>query len=167
MDQIRNAAPEQKLPRWNELPDLELYMDQVIALVRRYLDGYPSVGGKSLTPAMVNNYVKQGVLPAPKGKKYTKQHLAHLLAICILKASLPIASIRQVIARELEQNTEAETYDCFCDLLEEAGRNAAQALAAEADPMTALYRAALRAQAEQATAWNLCGELFPEKPEKK
>ena len=62
---------EQRLPRWNALPDLELYMDQVLSLMERYLGNYPGFDRKGLTAAMVNNYVKLGVMPPPVKKKYT------------------------------------------------------------------------------------------------
>ena len=59
----KNALGElgqRRLPAWEELPDLALYMDQVLSLTARYL---PGGEGKALTSAMVNNYVKQKVLP--------------------------------------------------------------------------------------------------------
>ena len=49
------------LPRWAELPDLPLYMDQVLGLMERYLGAYPGFDGKGLTASMVNNYVKQNI----------------------------------------------------------------------------------------------------------
>lgn len=58
-----------RLPRWEELPDLELYMDQVITLIDRYLS--PVIQGEKhplLTSSMVNNYVKLGLIPAPTKK---------------------------------------------------------------------------------------------------
>ena len=73
------------LPRCNELPDLELYMDQVTSLIGRYLKD-----DRELTASMVNNYVKHKAMPAPVRKKYTREHLAYLIVICTLKPVLPI-----------------------------------------------------------------------------
>lgn len=153
---------EQKLPRWQELPDLELYMDQVLSLIERYLGSYPGFDGKGLTASMVNNYVKMGVMPPPVKKKYTRSHLAHLIMICILKASLPIAVIQQWMQQELSRQSEEQIYDSFCALFEEAGQATAAAFPAapEASPGTALCRAALRAQAEQALALKLAAGAF-------
>ncbi|MBR1455914.1 MAG: DUF1836 domain-containing protein, partial [Oscillospiraceae bacterium] len=144
----------QTLPRWAELPDLELYMDQVLSLIRRYLGAYPGFDGKGLTASMVNNYVKMGVMPAPVRKKYTRSHLAHLLMICVLKASLPIADIQLLLARQLAGQEEAAFYDGFCAQFEQSCRETAAACAPqeEAGALSALCRAALRAQAEQALA---------------
>ena len=46
---------------WNDIPDIDLYMDQVIGYMKRQHIGF-SVS-EHLTPAMVNNYVKQKVMP--------------------------------------------------------------------------------------------------------
>ena len=63
-----------KLPYWDELPEIDLYMDQVIVLMEKYLSwyiGYDSEN-KIITPSMINNYVKLGIIPAPIKKKYSK-----------------------------------------------------------------------------------------------
>ena len=74
-----------RLPRYGDLPELELYMDQVISTVEKYLSAL-KVGDKSiLTPSMVNNYVKNGVIPPPEKKRYTRDHLAQIIIICTLK----------------------------------------------------------------------------------
>ena len=152
----------QKLPRWEELPDLELYMDQVLALIQRYLGSYPGYDEKGLTASMVNNYVKMGVVPPPKKKRYTRIHLAHLILICVLKASLPIAAIQQLIALELQETPENVFYDRFCALFEQAGEAVAAAYAAEGmDAVAVVCRAALRAQAEQALASRLLAAALP------
>ena len=143
-----------RLPAWQELPELELYMDQVLSLIARYLGGYPGFDKRGLTAAMVNNYVKQGVLPAPKKKRYSRAHLAQLLIICLLKTSLPISDIRSLTEGE---DTEG-FYQRFAALFAEVNRETAElCLAAEEDPAASACRAALRAQAEQALAAGLCG----------
>ena len=60
------------LPEWEELPKIDLYLDQVIALVNNYVGFfvYDPVEDKLLTPSMVNNYVKLRLIPAPVRKKY-------------------------------------------------------------------------------------------------
>ena len=48
------------IPRWNELPELDLYMDQVTTLMDKKLRSvtrYPQED-KILTKTMINNYVK-------------------------------------------------------------------------------------------------------------
>ena len=60
------------LPAWSDIPDLDLYMDQVISLMKRYLGPLSASDDKGITSSMVNNYVKQGVMPAPKKKEIHK-----------------------------------------------------------------------------------------------
>ena len=159
-DGVCEQMRAQRLPRWQELPDLELYMDQVLALVDRWLGEYPGADAKGLTASMVNNYVKQGVMPPPVKRRYGRVHLAWLIVICVLKPVLPIATIRVVAQRELTRVTEARAYDRFCELFEEAAvsaaDNAAQDLAAKGhNGVSGICHAALRAQAEQAMSLRL------------
>ena len=74
------------LPRWNELPEIDLYLDQVVNYLEKYLGILSSNDDdKIITKTMINNYVKQGIMPAPEKKKYGKTHIAYLMVICILK----------------------------------------------------------------------------------
>ena len=95
------------------------------------------------------------------------------MIICVLKASLPIESIRRVVAESMRPDAEDAFYDAFCESFELSVRHSAEAALArtesESSPITPLCRAALRAQAEQALALALyeatAGER--EKKEKK
>lgn len=58
------------LPRWNELPEIDLYLDQVVNYLEKYLGILSSNDDdKIITKTMINNYVKQGIRPAPEKKK--------------------------------------------------------------------------------------------------
>lgn len=88
------AAARFKLPLYDELPTVDLYRDQVIA----YIDGlFEPLSACSedpwLTPSMVNNYVKQRLVPAPAKKLYGREQIARLIVICIFKQFLPIGAI--------------------------------------------------------------------------
>ena len=152
-----------KLPRWAELPDLELYMDQVLSLTERFLGDYPGFDGRGLTASMVNNYVKMRALPAPQKKRYTRSHLARLIVICVLKPSLPIPVIRRLTDLSLSGMTEEAFYDRFCDLFESAAEASAESVPRNTgDCASAVLQAALRAQAEQALALRLFSLSVPE-----
>ena len=96
-----------RLPLWNELPDLDLYMDQVISIISKYIEK----GG--LTPSMVNNYVKLGTIPAPIRKKYSKSHLAYLLMVCTLKQTLDMATIQKIVPIGLSDSDIESIYNSF------------------------------------------------------
>ncbi|MFV0557748.1 MAG: DUF1836 domain-containing protein [Enterococcus sp.] len=110
-----------RLPRWDELPDLDLYMDQVIKLIEQYLTPVIQTDKHALlTPAMVNNYVKHDLIPPPKKKRYTKKHVAFLIAITLLKQVLTIPEIKQGILAQSQAIGIREAYNVFCQLQEEA-----------------------------------------------
>lgn len=116
-----------RLPHWEELPDLELYMDQVKTLVDRYLS--PVIQGEKhplLTSSMVNNYVKLGLVPAPVKKRYNKEHMAFLIAITTLKQVLTIPEIKEGILFQGKTVGIREAYNLFCDEQENAIRMISQ-----------------------------------------
>lgn len=110
-----------RLPRWENFPDIELYMDQVVAVMEKALELYNKEGSeesKLVTPSIINNYVKLKVIPAPNKKKYNREHLAYLVMICILKQTLAISSIVKIIESNLESKTISELYNEFCNIYE-------------------------------------------------
>ncbi len=113
--EIENALTTYALPTWDMLPDLDLYMDQVISIVTKYMDVYDNVIGinKPVTPSMINNYVKLGIIPAPVRKKYSKVHLAYLLIVCTLKQTLDMSTIQRIIPVDLDEKSIRKTYDSF------------------------------------------------------
>ena len=116
------AYKARTLPRWNELPDFGLYMDQVISLMERYLGAPASPADKGLTASMVNNYVKTGMVPAPVKKRYGRLQLACLIVICALKPVLPLSVIKEILTDKFGQNDAGALYDRFCERFEAAER---------------------------------------------
>lgn len=82
-----------------DLPEIDLYMDQVTTFMetklkssKRYSDD------KVLTKTMINNYAKNGLLPSPEKKKYSKEHLLLLIFIYYFKNILSINDIQTLLA---------------------------------------------------------------------
>lgn len=83
------------LPRYNQLPNVTLYRDQVIEYVALWMEPLSiCVEQPVITPSMINNYVKVGLVPAPVKKQYGREQIARLIAICIFKQVLPIAAVQ-------------------------------------------------------------------------
>ena len=103
------------LPTWEELPDLELYMDQVVSLVVRYVNLQPHSAPKDsiLTASAVNNYVRLKLIPPPVKKRYSRVHLAHLIVICCLKGSMSLSSIQQMFPIALSEEEARQVYSNF------------------------------------------------------
>ncbi|KAF1302430.1 DUF1836 domain-containing protein [Enterococcus saccharolyticus] len=109
------------LPRWDELPELDLYMDQVITLIDKYAS--PIIQSEKhplLTASMVNNYVKKGLIPPPVKKRYTKRHVAFLVAITLLKQVLTISEIKEGILFQGHVIGIRQAYNLFCEEQEKA-----------------------------------------------
>lgn len=106
---------EHVLPSWDELPALDLYMDQVVALLNSYLGFLPKEVGMDavVTAAAVNNYVRKKIMPPPVKKRYSRVHLAYLLMICSLKQSVSISYIQQMIPLTLSEQQIHDVYNRF------------------------------------------------------
>lgn len=113
--QSEHLLKEYHLPTWEELPTIDLYMDQVIILLNKYLSIFSVVSNddKIITPTMINNYVKQKIIPAPIKKKYSKMHLAYLIIVCILKQTLSISMISKIIPSNLNEDEINAVYSSF------------------------------------------------------
>lgn len=99
---------------WNQIPDLGLYMDQVVTFIARAYEplyGPGEHGG--LSPSMINNYVKSRLIPRPVGKKYSREQIALLLMIVPLKQTCTMEDIRRLLAPP-DSGDVRSLYDAFC-----------------------------------------------------
>ncbi len=121
---------------WQEIPDIPLYMDQVIEYMKRQHIGLLS--GESLTSSMVNNYIKKGLLPRATGKKYGREHIAYLTAICLLKQVLPVEDVAVLMKAQLEEKNVEDFYLEYCNILDLEFSKRAQEVALVQGPSQAL-----------------------------
>lgn len=100
-------------PKWEELPEIDLYLDQVLLYVNQL--SAPSLSSdKGLTAAMVNNYVKHGHISKPIKKKYSRHQLARLIVITAFKNVFSIQDISQTLSILTDQgHSSAERYNDF------------------------------------------------------
>lgn len=102
------------LPDWESLPQLDLYMDQVILLLTRYLSPLDMSGEeKAITASIINNYVRMKVMPPPVKKRYSRKHLAYLVIICTLKQSLSISCIQRMLPADCTEESARTLYEDF------------------------------------------------------
>ena len=102
------------LPDWEGLPQLELYMDQIIILLTEYLA--PVSRGqeeRAITASIINNYVRMKIVPPPVKKKYSRVHIAFLVVICTLKRSLSISSIQRFLPEDRTEESVRAFYNGF------------------------------------------------------
>ena len=152
--QILDRFSNIRLPEWDDLHDLDLYMDQVISLLQRYLGQFPSPDEKGITSSMINNYVKQGVIPPPKKKRYNRIHLAYLVMVYILKTALSISQIRLLLVEELSSQDLSAFYTSFRDSFRSAAADSVSRYRdAGSDALSLSSTAAIRAYVEQSISY--------------
>ena len=84
-------------PKWEEIPDIDLYLDQVLLYVNKVCAPFISETDKGLTASMVNNYVKHGHVAKPIKKKYNAAQVARLIVITSLKTVFEISEIAKTL----------------------------------------------------------------------
>ena len=100
-----------RLPEWDAIPDFGLYMEQVVQLLKQYLDYLPPELRQTepITAAAINNYVRTKLLPEPRKKRYYRIHIAYLIMICTLKQSLRLSMLQTLLPGDLAE----EDYAAF------------------------------------------------------
>ncbi len=104
-----------RLPAWEEIPDIGLYMDQIVTLLKSYLDYMPPELKEEqvITPAAINNYVRKRIMPEPVKKKYYRSHIAYLIMVCTLKQSLSIQTLKTMIPMGLSEEELRRVYSAY------------------------------------------------------
>lgn len=100
-----------RLPRYRELPDFGLRLEQVTRYAGRYVPGV-------ITGSMVSNYVKQKIIPGPLRKAYSRESIAYLIFVFYVKNVMSLEDIRLMIDVQRDSYPLDVTYDYFCDELE-------------------------------------------------
>lgn len=104
-----------KLPRYSQLPDTGLFLEQVVQLVNGYLE---LLGGIELTSSMVSNYVKKKIISSPVKKLYGKEQIAYLIYIALAKTVASLEEIKWLIDLQHRYYSDEMAYDYFCDEFE-------------------------------------------------
>ena len=106
-------------PKWEDIPNIDLYLDQVLLYVNQVCAPISPDKEKGLTASMVNNYVKHGYLTKPDKKKYQRKQIARLIAITTLKSVFSIQEIAQTLNTLQTQASSDQLYDAFVDYMNE------------------------------------------------
>ena len=106
-------------PKWEEIPSINLYLDQVLLYVNQICPPASLDKEKGLTASMVNNYVKHGYISKPEKKKYQRKQIARLIAITTLKSVFSIQEIAQTLNTLHTDTNSEELYNAFVDYMNE------------------------------------------------
>ena len=107
-----------RCPRYDQLPAITLYSDQVTDALNYFLSPLWPGQEHTVTAAMINNYVKMKRAPPAEKKKYDRAHMARFLMICLMKKVLSMAEIAAILEKLLAGYSLPEAYDLFCLELE-------------------------------------------------
>lgn len=104
-----------KLPRYCEIPNVGLYLEQVTKFINGALS---SAYCAEITTSMISNYVKKGFIPPPQKKQYDADQIAYLIFITLTKSVLSMEDIVEIFEMQKESYTLPMAYDYFCCELE-------------------------------------------------
>ena len=105
------------LPALRDIPDVGLLLEQTCRLINGYLD---PLGSVHLTPSMISNYVKQGIIDCPIKKLYYRNHVCDLIFVAITKTVLQLDDIRSLLELQRAQYTREVAYQSFIELFSTA-----------------------------------------------
>ena len=106
------------LPRYAVVPDVGLYLDQVVRWLNRSLQ---PLSLPEVTPSMVSNYVKKGYVTAPVRKQYSSEQLGRLLLLAIGKNVLMMDDLARLLKQwDQDPRPFSLRYDLYCEDLEQA-----------------------------------------------
>ena len=120
---VENLALDKNI-KLEEIPEIDLYMDQVIQLFEnKYNEAKRYEDDKVLTKTMINNYAKGKLLMPIENKKYSKEHLILMSFIYNLKGSLSLSDIKSSldhIIKGYEENKDYPIRQIYMDYLEQS-----------------------------------------------
>lgn len=103
------------LPRYEELPDTGLFLEQASCYIESCLAPLPDV---TLTGSMISNYVKRRLIAKPVRKQYSQTQIAQLLFIAVAKQVLTLEEIQLIFQVQQQTYDNAVAYNYFCAELE-------------------------------------------------
>ena len=103
------------LPRFHEIPDVGLYLEQAT----KYIGGcLAPLGETALTSSMISNYVKKGLIASPAKKQYSRDQIAYLIFIAIAKSVLSLDALTVFIRLQQQTYLLSKAYDYFVEEFE-------------------------------------------------
>lgn len=104
-------AAEYHLPRYTEIPNVGLYLNQVAKFINEYLAIFEDM---TITESMISNYVKKHLISNPTKKQYSREQIAYLLFVALAKSVLSLSQIQMLFDIQKEQYSSSVAYDYFC-----------------------------------------------------
>lgn len=114
-NEISSSIKNFHLPRYNEIPDVGLYLEQTT----KYINGFLApLHGMEVTTSMISNYVKKGLISSPVKKQYSAEQIAYLIYIAVIKLVASMENISLMLEMQKSTYSMPVAYDYFCCELE-------------------------------------------------
>lgn len=113
-DTLKEAAKDFRLPKYNEIPSVGLYLEQTAKYITE--TGYN--GESVITGSMISNYVKKGLISNPVKKQYSRDQIAYLIFISMAKTVLSMEDIRLLIELQKKSYPNEKAYNYLVDEFE-------------------------------------------------
>lgn len=104
-----------RLPRYHEIPNVGLYLEQTVKYINECLS---PLTDEAITSSMVSNYVKRDLVANPQKKQYGREQVAYLIFIAVAKTVLSMDDLRLIISVQKRTYSAQVAYDYFCSELE-------------------------------------------------
>ncbi len=114
-EQFAESIGQLRLPRYAEIPDVGLYLEQTVCYIDSFLSPLQET---ALTPSMVSNYVKKGLISNPVKRRYGREQIANLIFIALAKNILSLDNINKLLSMGLKIYTPEKAYNYFCQEFE-------------------------------------------------
>ncbi len=112
---IKDTVVGFHLPRYQEIPNVGLYLEQTTKYIEDYLEPFQDI---TLTGSMISNYVKKGLISNPVRKQYYRDQIAYLIFIAYAKSVLSLDNIHMLVEMQKQTYGNQRAYDYFCAELE-------------------------------------------------
>ncbi len=110
-EDLARSVAALRLPRYEEIPDVGLFLDQTAKYVSQFLDPLLE---QALTGSMISNYVKKDLIDNPVKKQYNREQIAYLFFIAVAKSVLSLEEISWVIRLQKLSYPPQRAYEYFC-----------------------------------------------------
>lgn len=112
--EISASIAEFKLPKYGEIPNVGLFLEQTA----KYISEFLAPLGITITGSMISNYVKKKIIANPIKKQYDREQIAYLIFIAIAKSVLSLEDIQLLIKLQKDSYESKVAYKYFCTELE-------------------------------------------------
>ena len=114
-NRISRSIQDFRLPRYSEIPNVGLYLEQATKYICEYL---APIQENAITGSMISNYVKKGLVSNPVKKQYSREQIAYLLFIALAKNVLSLDNLTLFIRLQQRTYSTERAYEYLCDEFE-------------------------------------------------